>query len=97
LHNALDTKLSFSVAFHPYTNGQSERTIQTLEDTLRTCVLSWKGSWEDHLPLPEFAHNNSYHATIMMAPYEALYVRRCVSSFCWETSREKTLVGPDWI
>jgi transposase InsO family protein len=68
LHNALGTKLSLSVAFHPQTDGQSERTIQTLEDMLRTCVLSRKGSWEDHLALIEFAYNNSYHASIEMAP-----------------------------
>jgi hypothetical protein len=97
LHNALGTKLSLSVAFHPQTDGQSERTIQTLEDMLHTCVLSWKGSWEDHLALAEFAYNNIYHASIEMAPYEALYGRRCVPPFCWETLREKSLVGPDWI
>jgi hypothetical protein len=56
----LGTKISLSVAFHPQTDGQSERTIQTLEDMLRACVLSWKGSWEDHLALAEFAYNNSY-------------------------------------
>jgi hypothetical protein len=97
LHNALGTKLSLSVAFHPQTDGQSERTIQTLEDMLHTCVLSWKGSWEDHLALAEFAYNNSYHSTIKMAPYESLYGRRCVSPLCRETSGEKSLVGPDWI
>jgi hypothetical protein len=97
LHNALGTKLSLSVAFYPQTDGQSERTIQTLEDTLHTCVLSWKGSWEDHLALAEFAYNNSCHASIEMAPYEALYGRRCVSPLCWETPGEKSLVGPDWI
>jgi transposase InsO family protein len=60
LRSALGTKLSLSVAFHPQTDGQSERTIQTLEDMLRACVLSWKGSWEDHLALAEFAYNNRY-------------------------------------
>jgi hypothetical protein len=55
MHSALGTKLSLSVAFHPQTDGQSERTIQTLEDMLHTCVLSWKGSWENHLALAEFA------------------------------------------
>ena len=79
LHNALGTKLSLSVAFHSQTDGQLEQTIQTLEDMLHTCVLSWKGSWEDHLALAEFAYNNSYHASIEMAPYEALVVSlRCV-------------------
>jgi hypothetical protein len=85
LHSALGTKLSLSVAFHPQTDGQSVRTIQTLEDMLRACILSWKGSWEDHLALAEFVYNNSYQASIKMAPYEALYGRRCISPLCWET------------
>jgi hypothetical protein len=97
LHTALGIKLSLSVAFHPQTDGQSEWTIQTLKDMLHTCVLFWKGSWEDHLALAEFAYNNSYHATIEMAPYEALYGSHCVSPLCWETLREMTLVGPYWI
>jgi len=97
LQSALGTQLSLSVAFHPQMDGQSERTIQTLEDMLRACVLSWKGSWEDHLPLVEFAYNNSYQASIKMAPFEALYGRRCVSPLCWETLGERSLVGPDWI
>jgi hypothetical protein len=97
LHNALGIKLSLSVAFHPQIDGQSERTIQTLEDMLHTCVLSWKGSWEDHLALAEFAYKNNYHATIEMVPYEALYGRRSVSLMCWETSGEKTLIGTYWI
>jgi hypothetical protein len=82
LHSALGTKLSLSVAFHPQTDGQSERTFQTLEDMLCACVLSWKGSWEDHLALAEFSYNNSYQASIKMAPYEALYGRRCISPLC---------------
>jgi hypothetical protein len=64
---------------------------------LCTCVLSWKGSWEDHLALAEFAYNNSYPTSIEMAPYEALYGRHCVSPLCWETLGEKTLVDIDWI
>jgi hypothetical protein len=97
LHNALGTKLFLSVSFHPQIDGQSLRAIQTLEDMLCTCALSWKGSWEDHLALAEFAYNNSYHTTIKMTPYEALYDRHCVSPLCWETPGEKSLVGPDWI
>jgi hypothetical protein len=97
LQSALGTQLSLSTAFHPQSDGQSERTIQTLEDMLRACALSWKGSWEDHLALVEFAYNNSYQASIKMAPFEALYGRRCVSPLCWETLGERSLVGPDWI
>ena len=64
-----------STTFHPQTDGQSERTIQVLEDMLRACVLDHKGSWEEHLLLVEFAYNNSYQASIHMTPYEALYGR----------------------
>lgn len=97
LHSALGTNLTLSTAFHPQTDGQSERTIQTLEDMLRACVLSWKGSWEDHLSLAEFAYNNSYQASIKMAPFEALYGRKCISPICWETLGERSLIGPDWV
>ena len=62
-----------STSFHPQTDGQSERTIKILEDMLQACVLDLKGSWEEHLPLVGFAYNNSYQASIQMAPYEALY------------------------
>ena len=64
---------------------------------LRTCVLSWKGNWEDHLALAEFAYNNNYDASIKMAPYESLYGRKCISPLCWEVPSERLLVGPDWI
>jgi hypothetical protein len=94
-NNAMGTKLDMSVAFHPKTDGQSERTIQTLEDMLRACVLSWMGNWEDHLSLAEFAYNNSYHVSIKMAPYESLYGRKCISPLCWEVPSECLLVGPD--
>ena len=75
----MGTKLNFSTAFHPQTDGQSERTIQILEDMLRGCMLDFKGSWEEYLPLAEFAYNNSFQSTIGMAPYEALYGRKCRS------------------
>jgi hypothetical protein len=93
----MGAKLDMSVAFHPQTDGQSECTIQTLEDMLRACVLCWKGNWEDHLTLAEFAYNNSYHASIKMAPYESLYGRKCIFPLCWEVLSERLLVGPDWI
>ena len=82
LQEAMGTQLDFSTAFHPQTDGQSERTIQTLEDMLRMCVLDFKGSWDQYLPLVEFAYNNSYHSSIGMAPYEALYGRKCRSPSC---------------
>uniref|UniRef100_A0A2N9GV60 RNA-directed DNA polymerase n=1 Tax=Fagus sylvatica TaxID=28930 RepID=A0A2N9GV60_FAGSY len=84
LHKALGTNLNFSTAFHPQTDGQSERTIQILEDMLRACVLDLKGSWANHLCLVEFAYNNSFQSSIGMAPYEALYGRKCRSLICWD-------------
>jgi hypothetical protein len=97
LHNAMGTKLDMSVAFYPQTDGQSEHTIQTLEDMLLACVLSWKGNWEGHLAIAEFAYNNSYHASIKMAPYESLCGQKCISPLCWEVYSERLLVGTDWI
>ena len=86
-----------STAFHPQTDGQFERTIQVLEDTLRACVLDHKGSWEEHMPLVEFAHDNSYQASIQMAPYEALYGRPCRSPLGWTEVGESSITGPDLI
>ena len=94
---AMGTRLTMSTAFHPQTDGQSERTIQVLEDMLRACVLDHKGSWEKHLPLEEFAYNNSYQASIQMAPYEALYGRSCRSPICWTGVGESPITGPDLI
>ena len=76
-------------------NGQAARTIQTLEDMLRACVINFKGSWDDHLPLIEFAYYNSYHSSILMAPSEALYGRRCRSHVDWFEVGETTLIGPN--
>ncbi|GJY19278.1 putative reverse transcriptase domain-containing protein [Tanacetum coccineum] len=75
LQSALDTQLDMSTAYHPKTNGQSERTIQTLEYMLRACVIDFAKGWERHLPLVELSYNNSYHASIKAAPFEALYVQ----------------------
>jgi hypothetical protein len=97
LQEAMGTKLTFSTAFHPQTDGQTERTIQTLEDMLRLCVLDFKGSWIKYLPLIEFAYNNSYHASIDMAPYEALYGRKCRSPLYWDEVGERKLLGPEII
>ena len=76
---AMGTRLTVSTIFHPQTDGQSEMTIQVLEDMLRACVLDHKGSWEEHFPLVKFAYNNNYQASIQMEPYEALYGRPCRS------------------
>ncbi|KZV53065.1 hypothetical protein F511_03978 [Dorcoceras hygrometricum] len=84
LHKALGTKLTFSTAFHPQTDGQSERVIKILEDLLRACVLDYSDSWDTKLPLVEFAYNNSYQNSIEMAPYEALYGRKCRSPIHWD-------------
>ena len=86
-----------STAFHPQTDGQSERTIKVLEDMLRACVLDLKGSWEKHLPTMEFAYNNGYQASIQMAPYEALYGRPCRSPICWTEVGERSIMGPNLI
>ncbi|GJU98495.1 putative reverse transcriptase domain-containing protein [Tanacetum coccineum] len=87
---ALGTDLSMSTAYHPETDGQSERTIQTLEDMLRACVIDFGKGWVKHLPLAEFSYNNSYHASIKAAPYEALYGQKCRSPVCWAEDRQKS-------
>ena len=97
LQTALGTKLKMSTAFHPATDGQTERTIQTLKDMLRACVLEFGGSWEDRLDLIEFSYNNSYHASIQMAPFEALYGRRCRSPICWDDVAEAAVLGPQMV
>ncbi|GJU24698.1 putative reverse transcriptase domain-containing protein [Tanacetum coccineum] len=86
-----------STAYHPETDGQSERTIQTLEDMLRACVIDFGKGWVKHLPLAEFSYNNSYHASIKAAPYEALYGRKCRSPVCWAEVGEAQLTGPELI
>ncbi|GJR50669.1 putative reverse transcriptase domain-containing protein [Tanacetum coccineum] len=94
---ALGTDLSMSTAYHPETNGQSERTIQTLEDMLRACVIDFGKGWVKHLPLAKFSYNNSYHASIKAAPYEALYGRKSRSPLCWAEAGEAQLTGPEMI
>ena len=93
----IGTQLTMSTTFHPQTDGQSERTIQVLENILRACILDHKGSWEEHFPLVEFGYNNSYQASIQMAPYEALYGRPCRSPICWTEVEESSITGPDLI
>nr|GEY33026.1 reverse transcriptase domain-containing protein [Tanacetum cinerariifolium] len=97
LQEALGTRLDMSTAYHLETNGQSERTIQTLEDMLRACVIDFGGSWDRHLPLVEFSYNNSYHARIKAAPFEALYERKCRSPVCWIEVGDIQLTGLELI
>ena len=97
LQAALGTQLRMSSAYHPQTDGQSERTIQSLEDLLRTCVLDHMGSWNEVLPLVEFTYNNSYHSSIGMAPYEALYGRRCRTPLSWNQDGETFILGPEFL
>ncbi|GKB82666.1 putative reverse transcriptase domain-containing protein [Tanacetum coccineum] len=80
---ALGTSLDMSTAYHPQTDRQSERTIQTLKDMLRDCVIDFGKGCVNHLPLFEFSYNNSYHASIKAAPFEALYGQKCRSPVCW--------------
>ena len=94
---AMGTRLTMSTTFHPQTDGKSERIIQVLEDMLQACVMDHQGSWEEHLPLVEFSYNNSYQASIQMAPYEALYGRPSWSPLCWTEVGESSITGPDMI
>ncbi|GJS68574.1 putative reverse transcriptase domain-containing protein [Tanacetum coccineum] len=84
-----------STAYHPEIDRQSKRTIQTLEDMLRACVINFGKGWVNHLPLVEFSYNNSYHASIKAAPFEALYGRKCRSPVCWAEVGEVQLTGPE--
>ncbi|GKC63872.1 putative reverse transcriptase domain-containing protein [Tanacetum coccineum] len=95
LKEALGTNLDMSTAYHPQTDGQSERTIETLEDMLRACVIDFGKGWVNHFPLVEFSYNNSYHASIKAAPFEALYGRKCRSPVCWAEVGEVQLTGPE--
>ena len=94
---SLGTHVKLSTAFHPQTNRQAERTIQTLEEMLRACVMDFKGSSDDHSPLIEFFYNNSYYSTIVMAPFEALYGKRCTSSVGWFEVEESSILFPEII
>nr|GEV76184.1 putative reverse transcriptase domain-containing protein [Tanacetum cinerariifolium] len=97
LQKASGTRLDMSTAYHPHTNGQSERTIQTLKDMLRVCMIDFSGSWDVHLSLAEFSYNNSYHSSIRCAPFEALYERKCMSPVLWAEIRESRLIGPELV
>nr|GEX29148.1 reverse transcriptase domain-containing protein [Tanacetum cinerariifolium] len=93
LNKALGTQLDMSTAYHPQTDGQSERTIQTLEDMPRACVMDFRKGWDRHLPLVEFSYNNSYHTSIKAALFEALYDRKCQSPIYWAKVSDAQLTG----
>jgi len=95
LQASLETKLKLSSTYHPQTDGQTKNTIQSLEDLLRACVLEQGVNWVECLPLIEFTYNNSFHSSIGMAPFEALYGRRCRTPLCWYESGESALLGPE--
>ncbi|WVZ88900.1 hypothetical protein U9M48_035367 [Paspalum notatum var. saurae] len=97
LHESMDTKLNFSSAYHPQTDGQIERTNQILEDMLRACAIQYGTSWDKSLPYAEFSYNNSYQASIKMSPFQALYGRRCRTPLHWDQPGEKQLFGPEII
>nr|GEW06671.1 hypothetical protein [Tanacetum cinerariifolium] len=88
MQEALGTHSDMSTTYHPQTDGQSEHTIQNLEDMLRACVLDFGGSWDVHLLLVEFSYNNSYHSSVRCAPFEALYGRKCHSPIMWAGVKE---------
>ncbi|GJV21781.1 putative reverse transcriptase domain-containing protein [Tanacetum coccineum] len=94
LQKALGTQLDMSTTYHPQTDGQSERTIQTLEDMLRAYVINFGKGWDRHLPLVEFSYDNSYHTSIKVAPFEALYGRKCRSPIYWAEVGDSQLTDP---
>ena len=93
----MDTNLNFSIAFLPQMDDQSERTIQTLEDMLHTCVIDFGGAWNHHLLLIEFSYNNIYQATIRMVLYEALHGRKCRSLVHWYETYETIVTVPEFV
>ncbi|GJX10326.1 putative reverse transcriptase domain-containing protein [Tanacetum coccineum] len=95
MQEALGTRLDISTAYYPQTDGHSKRTIQTLEDILRACILDCGGSWDVHLPLVKFSYNNSYHSCVRCTSFEALYGRKCRSPIMWAEVGEGQLIGPE--
>ncbi|GKE34530.1 putative reverse transcriptase domain-containing protein [Tanacetum coccineum] len=95
LQKALGTNLDMSTAYHPQTDEHRERTIQTLEDMLCACAIDFGKGWVNHLPLVEFSYNNSYHASIKAAPFEALYGQKCRLPVCWAEDGQVQLTSPE--
>jgi hypothetical protein len=96
-HENSDTNLKFSLAYHPQTDGQTERTNQVLEDMLRACALQHGSSWDKSLPCAEFSYNNSYQASLKMSPFETLYGRKCRTPLYWDKTRGRQFFGPELI
>src|SRR4051812_5516213 len=94
---AMGNHLNFSTAYHPQSQGQVELVNQVLEDMLRACAISFGKKWEESLPFPEFSYNNSYQASLKMAPFEVLYGRKCRTPLNWSETGERALIGPDII
>jgi hypothetical protein len=97
LQSALGTKLIRSSAYHPQTDGQTERVNQILEDMLRACIIHYGTSWDKCLTLAKFSYNNSYQSSLQMAPFEALYGRRCRTPLSWSETGERQIFGPDLV
>nr|GFB08940.1 reverse transcriptase domain-containing protein [Tanacetum cinerariifolium] len=97
LQNALGTRLDMSTAYHPETDGQSKRTIQTLENMFRACAIDFGKGWVNHLPLVEFSYENSYHASIKAAPFKVLDGRKCRSPVYWTEVGRAQILGPELI
>jgi hypothetical protein len=96
-HENMDTKLNFSLAYHPQTDGLTTRTNQVLEYVMRACTLQHGSSWDKSLPYAEFSYNNSYQANLKMSPFEALYGRKCRTPLYWDQTGERQLFGPEII
>jgi transposase InsO family protein len=97
LQSSLGTKLIQSSSYHPQTDGQTKRVNQILEDMLRACIIHYGTNWEKCLTLAEFSYNNSYQSSLQMAPFEALYGRRCRTPLSWSKTGERKFFGPDLV
>jgi hypothetical protein len=91
----MDTRLNFSSAYHPQTNGQTERVNQILEDMLRACALNDKKSWDKRLPYAEFSYNNNYQESLKMSPFEVLYGQKCWTPLFWNEPGENQVFEPE--
>ncbi|KAL0380532.1 UNVERIFIED_CONTAM: hypothetical protein Sangu_0117500, partial [Sesamum angustifolium] len=90
-------EIAFQYGVHPQKDGQLERTIQTLEDMMRSCVIEFRGNWDDHRVLMKFAYTNSFRSSISVAPYKTLYGRKCRCPICWDIEGLRQLEGPELV